>query len=129
MTRRKAPRQPLRAGALTLLLAVVLLGLAVLAVLSLTTARADLALAQKQQQLVQLNAKAECAGQQLLAAMDEGAALPAGAQRAAGGTVQAMLQIDDTHTLAITVTANGAVQRWQLITEWQTEDSLNVWGG
>ena len=51
--------QPVRTGALTLLLTAVVVVLALLAVLSLTTARADLALAGKQAALLQTDALAE----------------------------------------------------------------------
>ena len=62
--------RPVRSGALTLLFTVVLLCLAVLAVLSLATARADEALAKKSLDRLAQEAAAEQAGQEWLAALD-----------------------------------------------------------
>ena len=59
--------RPVRLGWLSLLLTVIILCLATLSVLSFSTARADLALAQKQARQAQSVYALECAGQQWLA--------------------------------------------------------------
>ena len=72
--------RPVRLGWLSLLLTVIILCLATLSVLSFSTARADLALAQKQARQAQSVYALECAGQQWLAELDA-----AGAGRGYGG--------------------------------------------
>ena len=62
--------RPVRLGWLSLLLTVIILCLATLSVLSFSTARADLALAQKQARQAQSVYALECAGQQWLAELD-----------------------------------------------------------
>ena len=66
----RTERAPLRTGALTLLLTVTALCLAVLAVLALVTARADLVLARRGAAQLTRTAAADNAGQQWLAALD-----------------------------------------------------------
>ena len=131
--------QPVRAGALTLVIAVVIICLAVLATLDLTTAHADLALAQKQQALLAENAAAETAGQQWLAQVDASLAgkgsLPAGTTKAADGTLAATLPVAQGKSLLVAVQPRSAgggrfrVLRWQLQTDWQADSSLTLWGG
>ena len=62
--------RPVRTGTLTLLITAVLICLAVLAVLALATAQADLAMADRALSGLQSQAQMESAGQKALAAMD-----------------------------------------------------------
>lgn len=64
-------RQPIRSGALTIVIAAVMILLAVLALLSLVTAHADNTLADRQVVFAQQNAMAERTGQEWLASMDD----------------------------------------------------------
>ena len=76
----KKPRQPVRSGALTIVITCVLILLAVLALLSLVSAQTDKALSDRQMAYAQQNAMSERAGQEWLASMDDylrgGAFLP-----------------------------------------------------
>lgn len=69
--KREKSRQPIRSGALTIVIACVMILLAVLALLSLVTAHADNTLADRQVLFAQQNAMAERAGQEWLAQMDD----------------------------------------------------------
>ena len=67
----KKPRQPIRSGALTIVITCVLILLAVLSLLSLVSAQTDKALADRQMVFAQQNAMSERAGQEWLAQMDD----------------------------------------------------------
>ena len=115
--------RPVRSGALTLLFTVVLLCLAVLAVLSLATARADEALAQKS-----LDRLAQEAA---LDAADPGT-LPADTVSTGDGGVQAELTLESGDTLCLAAEPAGEgwrITRWQLTAPWEPDTSLDVWTG
>ena len=124
--------RPVRSGALTLLFTVVLLCLAVLAVLSLATARADEALAQKSLDRLAQEAAAEQAGQEWLAALDAAApgTLPADTASTGDGGVQAELTLESGDTLRLAAEPAGEgwrITRWQLTAPWEPDTSLDVW--
>ena len=126
--------RPVRSGALTLLFTVVLLCLAVLAVLSLATARADEALAQKSLDRLAQEAAAEQAGQEWLAALDAAApgTLPADTVSTGDGGVQAELTLESGDTLRLAAEPAGEglrITRWQLTAPWEPDTSLDVWTG
>lgn len=126
--------RPVRSGALTLLFTVVLLCLAVLAVLSLATARADEALAQKSLDRLAQEAAAEQAGQEWLAALDAAApgTLPADTASTGDGGVQAELTLESGDTLRLAAEPAGEgwrITRWQLTAPWEPDTSLDVWTG
>ena len=111
--------RPVRLGWLSLLLTVIILCLATLSVLSFSTARADLALAQKQARQAQSVYALECAGQQWLAELDAALAqaggtaeldalLPHGTAREGPG-VSAVLEGADGRSLSVfaELTADG----------------------
>lgn len=132
----KAERQPLRTGALTILFATVMICLAVLAVLGLVSAKADLTLAQKQQALLQTSLQAENLGQVWLSEADaflQGrGALPTDSKQAADGVLTADLTVDDTHTLHVAIRPQAesyAIIQWQLETAWEEDTSLHLWDG
>ena len=114
--------RPVRLGWLSLLLTVIILCLATLSVLSFSTARADLALAQKQARQAQSVYALECAGQQWLAELD--ALLPHGTAREGPG-VSAVLEGADGRSLSVfaELTADGGyrVIQWQQSAEWAGE--------
>ena len=114
--------RPVRLGWLSLLLTVIILCLATLSVLSFSTARADLALAQKQARQAQSVYALECAGQQWLAELDAALAqagdtaeldalLPHGTAREGPG-VSAVLEGAD---------GGYRVIQWQQSAEWAGE--------
>ena len=120
--------RPVRLGWLSLLLTVIILCLATLSVLSFSTARADLALAQKQARQAQSVYALECAGQQWLAELD--AALAQAGDTAEldareGPGVSAVLEGADGRSLSVfaELTADGGyrVIQWQQSAEWAGE--------
>lgn len=133
--------RPVRTGALTLLITAVLICLAVLAVLALATAQADLAMADRALAGLQSQAQAETSGQAYLARLDaalkEGTDLPAEATLQADGTIQATLSENDG-TLHVVVRPREPEEEnpaayeiliWQLSTQWEPEQSLDLWNG
>lgn len=130
--------RPVRLGWLSLLLTVIILCLATLSVLSFSTARADLALAQKQARQAQSVYALECAGQQWLAELDAALAqagdtaeldalLPHGTAREGPG-VSAVLEGADGRSLSVfaELTADGGyrVIQWQQSAEWAARPRL-----
>lgn len=71
MKNQRKQRQPIRSGALTIVIAFVMILLAALSLLSLVTAHADRTLADRQVLFAQQNAMAERIGQEWLASMDD----------------------------------------------------------
>lgn len=133
--------RPVRTGALTLLITTVLICLAVLAVLALATARADLAMADRTLAGLQNQAQAEVVGQDYLARLDTalkaGSELPAEATQQTDGTIQAVLPTEEG-SLQITVwtrdpqaedPAAYEILIWRLSTDWQPDQTLDLWNG
>ena len=87
---------PVRSGALTLLIAVAAVCLAVLAVLAFSTARADLALAQRAMERFELDAECENEAWRWLAQVDgalaEGTSLPGGIAADGQGVLEAVIE-------------------------------------
>lgn len=106
---------PIRLGPLALLLAVVSICLAVLSVLTFSTARADLALAQHHAQTVQLRYELEQQAQQFVAT-------------AAPGSAQTFEQ--DGMTLTVALDKNGHVMTWLVTRAWEPEETIGgLWSG
>lgn len=127
---------PVRAGTLTLLITTVLLCMAVLAALSLSTARADLAMADKSLQNLQEIAEAERAGQAWLAQADAafkaGEALDPEAVRQQDGTFTVDLELESGNTLHLVLRQEEdgcSLVRWQVQSEWDPAHPLTVWDG
>lgn len=132
-------RAPLRSGALTLLITVCAVCLAVLAMLALATARADLALAERGAERLARVTAADNMGQQWLAELDAAlardptgaAGLPEGAWLE-NGAVTARLDCPDAGVLQVEVQLCGEgwrVSGWQLQRAWQPQELLDVWQG
>lgn len=133
--------RPVRTGALTLLITAVLICLAVLAVLALSTARADLAMADKALAGLQSQAQTETVGQEYLARLDAalkaGTDLPQEATTQSDGTILAALSVNEG-TLEIVVRPRQAtaddpaayeILTWRLSTSWEPDQSLDLWNG
>ena len=126
--------RPVRSGALTLLFTVVLLCLAVLAVLSLATARADEALAQKSLDRLAQEAAAERAGQEWLAALDaaDPGTLPTNTEVSISVVAESVQKLENGDTLRLAAEPAGEgwrITRWQLTAPWEPDTSLDVWTG
>jgi len=117
----KNARQPVRSGTFTIVITCVMLLLAVLSLLSLTTARADQALAKRQLQFAQQNALSERVGQEWLSAMDDylraGGSLPYDTEQA-GDTYSVSRMFAQNEYLDITATADSegrlTVTKWDI---------------
>lgn len=130
---------PIRTGALTLLIALTAVCLAVLAVLSFTTAQADLSLAEKSLERFSQDAVLENEGQQWLARLD--AALAAGQDAAAlgqtgeDGTITVTLTGEEGRTLTIAAlpTPQGpgryTLTRWQYGQQRDFDTGPQLWDG
>lgn len=130
---------PIRTGALTLLIALTAVCLAVLAVLSFTTAQADLSLAEKSLERFSQDAALENEGQQWLARLD--AALAAGQDAAAlgqtgeDGTITVTLTGEEGRTLTIAAlpTPQGpgryTLTRWQYGQQRDFDTGPQLWDG
>lgn len=130
---------PIRTGALTLLIALTAVCLAVLAVLSFTTAQADLSLAEKSLERFSQDAALENEGQQWLARLD--AALAAGQDAAAlgqtgeDGAITVTLTGEEGRTLTIAAlpTPQGpgryTLTRWQYGQQRDFDTGPQLWDG
>lgn len=138
--REQITHRPVRTGAMTLLITAVLICLAVLAVLSLATARADLAMAQRSLSGLQSRGTAEQRGQEYLAQLDaalkQGTALPEAAVQE-DGSIRAELTLEDG-TLRIVVQPKEPDQEdpaayrilsWEFDSSWEPDQTLDLWNG
>lgn len=139
--REQFTHRPVRTGAMTLLITAVLICLAVLAVLSLATARADLAMAERSLSGLQSRGTAEQRGQEYLAQLDaalkQGTALPEAAVQEEDGSIRAELTLEDG-TLRIVVQpkepdredpAAYRILSWKFDSSWEPDQTLDLWNG
>ena len=128
---------PVRSGALTLLIAVVAVCLAVLAVLAFSTARADLALAERAMERLELDVECENEGWRWLAQVDaalaEGASLPGGLAADEQGVLETVIEGEEGRrlTVRLVLAEDGGwrIDSWQLSQEWEADESLDLWDG
>lgn len=136
-------QEPIRTGWLSLIVMVVVVCLAVLGVLSLVTARAMLATAQKQADYVQQTYELEMLGQQWLSQVETVcseasseeellAELPEGT-RVDGDLLRYVAQNSDERQLSIVVQLEDRqirVVEWRQVRQWQeTENIGQLWKG
>ena len=133
--------RPVRTGALTLLIAAVVICLAVLAVLALATAQADLAMAEKSLSGLQKQAQIETAGQEKLAELDaalkSGGSLPDGVAQAQDGTIEAEVSAGDSNLLIVVqpqepqaqAPAAYCITSWHITSQWVPDQSVDLWNG
>ena len=136
-------QEPIRTGWLSLIVMVVVVCLAVLGVLSLVTARAMLATAQKQADYVQQTYELEMLGQQWLSQVETVcseassekellAELPEGT-RVDGDLLRYVAQNSDERQLSIAVQLEDRqirVVEWRQVRQWQeTENIGQLWKG
>ncbi len=128
---------PVRAGMLTLLLTVAMLCLAVLSVLSLETAQADLRLADRAALGLTQTVEADSRGQEFLARLDQtlaagGSPADLGAQADEKGQWTIQLNCGEAGTLSVGFVLEGEgwrVTLWQLQRPWQPDQQLDLWTG
>ena len=122
---------PIKLGPLALLLTVISICLTVLSILNLTTARADLRLAEKYAETVSTRYALEVEGQELLRELQDSDPALLDMTRDAAGRWHADLERDGAHLrIAVKKAGDGwQVVEWRQEKEWQEDTSLNVWGG
>ena len=129
-------QQPIKLGPLALLLTVITICLTTLAILTLTTARADLRLAEKYADTVAARYELERMGQAFLQDADNaartGAALTTPGAVLEGDTATCTFEKDGTLLTAV-IRLDGkkaAVAEWKLYREWTEDLDLgNLWPG
>mgnify|MGYP001776531668 FL=1 len=136
MRQREHTHMPVRSGALTLLITVVAVCLAVLAVLAFSTARADRALAQRALDRFALDAACENEAWRWLAEADEALAtdteLPGQVDMSTPGFVQTVIEGEESRrlTVRLALTDDGwRIDTWKLSQSWQADESLDLWDG
>ena len=129
---------PLRAGMLTLLLTVAMICLAVLSVLSLETAQADLRLADRAALGLTQTVEADNRGQEFLAQLDKtldvgGSPADLGAVADEKGGWNIQLDCGEAGSLSIGFVleedGDWRVTLWQLQRPWQPDQQLDLWTG
>lgn len=106
---------PIRLGPLALLLTVISICLTVLAILTFTTAQADLTLAERYAQTVQTRYELESQGQAFLAAAGPG---------------QEQTFTEDDMTLTVALDEAGHIARWTFEKNWSQPDTIGgLWPG
>jgi hypothetical protein len=127
---------PIKLGPLALLLTVISICLTTLSILTFTTASADMRLAQRFADTVSERYALEMKGQEFLAqaraSVSEGDTIfLMDLRRKADGSYENVIEEGDSHlTIGFTVAGQEVlVTTWQLIRDWQEDDSLNVWQG
>jgi len=127
----KKQRQPMRSGTLTLLITCVLMLLAVLGLLSLTSAHADLKLADRQMVYAQRNAYAERLGQEWLADLDD--YLRGGGDLPEDTTVDenifaATIYLSENESLNVSAMLDEdgrlTLTGWQLLLDWVSSEDM-----
>lgn len=125
---------PIKIGPLALLLTVITICLTVMAILTFTTARADLTMAQKYAGSAQTRYELTQQGQEFLAQADETIAvgMPLSGMDDVKPTRNGISKVleKDGYKLTITLADSGStykVSSWRLEKEWSEDTTLNIW--
>ena len=130
MRQREHTHMPVRSGALTLLITVVAVCLAVLAVLAFSTARADRALAQRALDRFALDAA--CENEEADEALATDTELPGQVDMSTPGFVQTVIEGEEGRRLTVRLALTGdgwRIDTWKLSQSWQADESLDLWDG
>ena len=122
---------PIKLGPLALLLTVISICLTVLSILTFTTARADLRLAEKYAETVSTRYALEAEGQELMRELKDTDPALLGMTRDASGAWHADLERDGAHLrIAVEKVGDGwhSVE-WRQEKDWQEDTGLELWGG
>ncbi len=122
---------PIRLGPLALLLTVISICLTILAVLTFTTARADMRLAEKYAETVQNRYAVEVLGQEYLSRLRRGAEPPPAADET--GVMRTELE-QNGFRLRIALAAGGPsgyrILEWRQTKDWEPHETVgDLWGG
>ena len=120
-------------GVSSLLTIFAVLCLTVFALLSLSTVQAQTRLAETSRQATLEYYRAECAAEEILAAIRSGQ-MPEGVETPGEHVYTYSCALSDTQTLAVWVAVTGSdyeILRWQVVstTQWQADDRIPVWKG
>jgi len=126
----------IKLGPLALLLTVISICLTVLAILTWSTARADMRLAEKYARTVETRAALERQGQEFLMAADEAAAEGTlefldGLEPGPGGLYRYTVELDGARLRIALREQGGAVtvEEWKQDREWNEDLTLHLWPG
>lgn len=129
---------PIRTGTLTILITLVAVCLAVLSVLSFSTAHADLTLAEKSLEHFYQDTELQNQGQHWLESLDQSLfydyAITLG-ETQPDGTISTTLKQSNGRCLEIAVKptlqsdTRYTIIRWQFSQVWEPDTSLNLWDG
>ena len=128
-------RPPVRLGPLALLLSVISICLAILAILTVSTARADLRLAEKTAATVSARYELEEQGQRLLSELpsDMNAPLPAGWEAGTDGSLSRTLENEESRLHIVLRPAEDGgyvIAEWVHDREWASDGLIhNLWNG
>lgn len=123
---------PIRLGPLALLLTVISICLTVLAILSFTTAEADLRLAEKYAETVSQRYCLETEGQELLARLRDSEPAALGMEQNTDGTWHRELETDGTYLYIAVKQAEDnrwEITDWRIYKDWEEDTDLNIWDG
>ena len=124
---------PIKLGPLALLLTVISICLAVLSMLSFSTAQADLRLAEKYAETVRTRYELETEGQELLSRLDAGSPGVLGLEQDADGIWNTELEQDNAKLrIGVKKSADGGWEPvvWRHEKEWEEDVSFgNIWDG
>ena len=122
---------PIKLGPLALLLTVISICLTVLAILSFTTARADLRLAERYAQTVTERCALEMAGQELLRELKDSDPGMLDMERDAKGVWWTDLEKDGAHLhIGVKKGPDGwQPVAWRMDKDWEEDTDLNLWDG
>lgn len=125
-------RIPVRLGPLALLLTVVAICVTVLGLLTFTTARGDLAMAERYAATVQVRYRLEAQGQAFLRDLEESPEALAALEQDESGACWQTFQEGDV-SLRVTLMPQGEgfqVVGWQFSQEWEPQEELGgLWPG
>ena len=130
MSKREAPPA---VGGSSLLVIFAVLCLTVFALLSLSTVQADRRLAEASAEAVQKYYEADVKAEVLLASIRQGQ-VPADAVEKNGEVYCYRQKVSEVQALEVEVKVSDEeyeIMRWQLVstTEWEEDDSMDVWNG
>ena len=123
-------KAPLRLGPAAILMLVITIALSSLAVLTVTTSRADLVMAQRLAQTVQIRYRLESKGYRLLEEVKEDPAKLNGFDEISEEGIYMCHLKGEGYTLTIGLEPESLeIRIWQIEKDWQPEEGYDLWSG
>ncbi len=126
---------PIRLGPLAVLLTVISICLTTLAILTFTTAQADMRLSERFADTVKERYTLEAEGQRFIAELntkisEEGAAAAEEYRTEEGDYEEQIVLGESTLTIRFRLTEGGTeVSEWRMLRDWEEDPDLNFWDG